>query len=441
MKKAIITICLPIVLAAGCSSDDNKGGTSLPASTTPHTADFNVDYPMTQARSTKRGICSNVRNPQFDIPTLSEGVGWYYNWSANVPTDNILALLRDFDMQFLPMTWNNSYNPEYIRIYKQLMPDAPYLLAYNEPNLTDQANMTPSQAAAKWGDIKALAKETGMKLISPAMNYGTLAGYSDPIKWMDEFLECDGVSLDDMYGIALHCYMPSVKALRDYIHLFEKYGKPIFLTEFCHATEIITNNETTQYRYLCDALNYLEIEPMVEGYAWFMDRASGDWAAVSLLNSSGSAPALTDMGKEYVYFSSFDTKKYYSIRQPIPAEHYSATSMTAAAAEAAPRVCPTTDETGILNLCDFYNVGSWVEYNVNIPVSGKFAIALRYNSSVRDSEFDISIDGKSVGVVILPKESVWKTLWLENVDISAGRHKLRLTLNDGRADFNWIYID
>ena len=440
---ALITI-LAMAATTGCTKDDSDNlGDGLGS----HSEDFNINYTIKQSRSSKRGICGDLALPQFDIPTIAEGVGWYYNWSSNCPSATMLALLPKYDMTFLPMAWNNNYNAAAIRSYKEAQPEAQFLLAYNEPNLTDQANMTPAQAAEKWGDLVALAEETGLKLISPALNYGTLENYHDPVQWFDEFLACEGVSLDDMYGIALHCYMPNVAALRSYIHLFEKYNKPIFLTEFCHANSSITNNTTSQLNYMCETVNYLEAEPMVEGYSWFMDRASGDWGAIAVFNNNASSPALTDLGKAYIYASSLDTDVYYGVREAIPAEHYCNNSLSESAANgetslaAAPHVGPSTDSTGVLELRDFYTVGSWVEYNVQLDESRTYALALRYNSPLRDSTFEISIDGEVVGEVTLPVGEGWKTHWLEGLNLTAGKHTMRITLTLGRANFNWFYFD
>lgn len=145
---ALITI-LAMAATTGCTKDDSDNlGDGLGS----HSEDFNVNYTIKQSRSSKRGICGDLALPQFDIPTIAEGVGWYYNWSSNCPSATMLALLPKYDMTFLPMAWNNNYNAAAIRSYKEAQPEAQFLLAYNEPNLTDQANMTPAQAAEKWGD-------------------------------------------------------------------------------------------------------------------------------------------------------------------------------------------------------------------------------------------------------------------------------------------------
>jgi len=66
------------------------------------------------------------------------------------------------------------------------------LLVLNEPNLTDQANRPPQQAADDWiiyeRIISDLANEgRDIKLVGPAMNWGTMSGYADPVIWLDAF--------------------------------------------------------------------------------------------------------------------------------------------------------------------------------------------------------------------------------------------------------------
>lgn len=115
---ALITI-LAMAATTGCTKDDSDNlGDGLGS----HSEDFNVNYTIKQSRSSKRGICGDLALPQFDIPTIAEGVGWYYNWSSNCPSATMLALLPKYDMTFLPMAWNNNYNAAAIRSYKEAQP-------------------------------------------------------------------------------------------------------------------------------------------------------------------------------------------------------------------------------------------------------------------------------------------------------------------------------
>ena len=153
-------------------------------------------------KSAKRGVSFDFKQAE-DLPPLSPSCSWAYNWGN---TQNAQAALwfDSNDMDFCPMAWNNTYNADAIRQYVQAHPKTKYLLGFNEPNLKDQCNMTPAEAAAHWGEVVALANELHVKLVSPAMNYGTLDGYSDPVKWLDEFFAQPGVSMADIDAIAVH---------------------------------------------------------------------------------------------------------------------------------------------------------------------------------------------------------------------------------------------
>lgn len=406
-----------------------------------HPDDFIIkEFKMKQARSDKRGVSGSFQM-ENDAALLGKGVSWSYDWSHNYPSYS--AQMDAQDMIFLPMVWNAGINEQQIINYAQDHPDAKYLLGYNEPNLTDQANMTPSQAAAAWPSLKAVAQKAGLKLISPALNYGTLPGYSDPEKWMDDFLACDGVSLDDFDGIALHCYMPNTPGMRAMIRKFDKYGKPIFMTEFCHANGTITNDVPTQISFMSDILNMLETDAAVGGYSWFIARATGSWAAISLLTSDVSHQALTDLGRLYVNFSTFDKTVWYKPGEAIPAEHYVAHNMSDVPASQGWKdvfgVRPATDQYGDLMLTA-YQTGAWVEYQIEVDKSQTYSLATRYLSSIMEGTFDLSVDGQVVKTIVYPKDEVWKTLWTD-LDLKAGKHTLRLTHKSGRTDINWFYLD
>lgn len=397
-----------------------------------------MEYTYKQARSPKRGLSfNNLSKP--DLELLSPGVCWIYNWGSST---SIASMLGDYDMTYYPMVWGGNPNESTIASTQERVPGCDMILAYNEPNLTDQANMTPTRASELWPNLVAVAEKLGMRLTSPAMNYGTLAGYSDPEVWLDEFYSKPGVSLDDVDATAAHCYMPSGEALKSFIRKFYKYGKPVYMTEFCHAQGSITNNVQSQMKFMCDALNYLENDDMVGGYSWFKERGGNTWSAISLLNINASNPELTDLGKVYVNFSTFDKTVYYAIGEAIPAEHYCNNSLAASANtdtwETAPHVKPTTDVTGILELCDFYAVGNWVEYQIDVANSGDYEMLLRYANPI-DGQFTLDIDGAETPIS-LPKtgdETTWRTASVP-VHIAAGKHTVRLTLTKGRANFNWF---
>ena len=369
-----------------------------------------------QAKSPKKGVSFDFgRFPVEDVQLLGPAITWSYNWAIDTQI-KAQEEFRKNSLDFCPMIWNGNWDFSRLRAYKQANPQTKYLLAFNEPNLTDQARMTPVQAAQQWPDVVAAAKELGLKLISPAMNYGTLPDYHDPYKWLDEFFACDGVSLDDVDGIAVHCYMGSPAALKNYINGFKKYGKPIWLTEFCNWDN---NNISalTQKNFLVNAITYLENDPDVFRYAWFIPRGNGDAQCHNSLITSKLPFELTELGEVFTKMSTFDKTVWYKPGNVIPAEHYSAV-------EGSVVLSPTSDGNGTLELSNLV-VGFWAEYQVEILQDGKYAFEVRYNNYL-DSNLELVIDGVVTVPLVLPNSNdTWKTESIE-LDFKEGRHVLRL---------------
>lgn len=374
-----------------------------------------LDHPSTMQKSAKRGVSFNFTNIQ-DLPLLSPAISWSYNWAND--QNSTSALWFDTNaMDFCPMCWNGSYSADKIRQYVQQHPNTKYLLGFNEPNLTDQCNMTPAQAAGPWQEVVALAKELNLKLISPAMNYGTLAGYHDPIKWFDEFFALPNVSLDDIHAIAIHCYMASPSAVKDYIKKFEKYGKPIWMTEFC-AWDPVPSNVEKQMDYMCSVLNHMEQNPHVERYAWFMPRTSGkvDSPPYMQLLTHGSPVELTPLGQIFTQFSSFDKNAYLALDKGVGAHQYIALK----------------DESISLRVTDnnqlyiqSFMQGQWIDYHVH--VQSKQPLQIEY-ASIVNSQVCISIDGVAQAIVDLPKTSDLQTITTLTTTVIPpfGNHTLRL---------------
>lgn len=417
MKRALILLAV-IGLFAACDKDNPEQG--------------KVTYTLTQAKSAKRGVSFNFGTlPDQDVPLLGSAISWSYNWSSQVPSDAVDAQFVKYGLDWCPMIWNGNYNPDNIRAYKRKHPEAQYILAFNEPNLKDQANMTPAQAAELWPPVVALAKELGMKIVSPALNYGTLEDYHDPVKWMDEFLACEGVSLDDMSAIALHCYMPSAGSVKGFIDKFEKYGKPIWLTEFCNGN---SNNisEDTQINYMCETLNMLEAHANVQRYAWFMPRGGFNSKWHDNLLTSEVPVELTPLGKVFVNFSTLDKSIYYGVDDVIPAEQYSSASGTV-------HLRPSTDESGVLEISELGKNGV-VEYQLNVAAAGTYKLVIRYKTYM-ESSFTVSLNGTEVASKSLPSTSKEWTTGHFAIDLPAGKSTLAITGTSGASiALNWMKI-
>ena len=161
--------------------------------------------PIRKPKSAKRGIAYNLADPRY-IAALADGVSWWYNWDPQrnpaIPTN----YQASYQMDYFPIIWNDNYNAAEIEQMLKTNPQIKYLLVINEPNLTDHANLTPSQAAAIWPGLEAISAHTGVKLVGPAMTWGTMPGYEDPVDWLDAFYTAYGNRAPQSDYLAFHWY-------------------------------------------------------------------------------------------------------------------------------------------------------------------------------------------------------------------------------------------
>ena len=420
MKWALLSAAMLMFMCSCSKPEEDPGYVWKP--------EDKVEYVTLQKKSTKRGVSFNLGDfPSNDIPLLGTGCSWSYNWGPGT-TEQAFSLFSRHEMEFCPMAWNAAWDEAAIRKLKVSHPECRYILAYNEPNLTDQANMTPSVAAKDWPRLVKAAKELNMKIVAPAMNYGTLSGYSEPWKWLDEFFAQPGVSLDDVDGIAVHCYMSHPSAMQWFIGEFKRYGKPIWLTEFCSWEGNVS--EKDQMKFMTEALHILESDEDVFRYAWFIPRSDGSPCHNNLLEAPEKG--LTPLGKIYVNMSTLDKTLWYKPGQVIPAEHYTGYSGSIS-------IAPTTDITGQLQISGLGRDNA-VEYQTELPENGDYTIEIRYNSEAV-SHLEFRLDGKEIGASQLPNTYIsWRNHKL-TLTMPKGRHTLRISgVEDSQAKINWIRI-
>lgn len=391
-------------------------------------------------RSPKRGV--GFSSPFFteDVALLSKAVSWVYNWGPN-PSSTLDAEFVNYTMDFVPMAWNASYDKNRIRTFVQSHPQCKYLLAFNEPNLSDQARMTPTEAAEKWPELKAFAAEVGLQLVSPAMNYGTLPGYSDPIKWLDEFFARPEVSKDDVCAIALHCYMGSAGAMKSFIDRFDKYGKKIWMTEFC-GWESPVNSAVDQLNYMSETILMLESDPRVERYAWFLARGNGsiDNKPWNQLLTKTEPYTLSSQGLIFEGLSSLDNSVWLNPEKHILMNTCSdVCSLADADALASPRFLPANDAYRTLCMTNFTS-GKWVEYQVEAE-KNLTAINLCYMAYSK-TKLQISIDGVAVTEIELPRcaDEQWQ-IATAKVALIKGKHHIRIENKSGNTNLHWMLFN
>jgi hypothetical protein len=290
INRYVMVVILSInFIVAGCGKKDS--------------APTQVENPPDQIeKSFKRGIVYDLTDPA-DLDTLKAGVSWWYNWYFE--TSAAADYYTRYQMEFMPMLWGgNTSEANMIKVKNFILghPEIKYLLVLNEPNLTDQANRTPAQAAADWIKYEAVindlaAQKRTVSLVGPAMTWGTMTDYWDPVVWLDAFYEAyrsaSGGRDPRIDYLAFHWYDFGLESQLDRL---KKYGKKIWVTEMANWNAQI-NSYDKQAQQMEQMVSVCEGREDVFRYAWFIGRGAED-RYTNLFNTDPGD--LNDLGKLYI---------------------------------------------------------------------------------------------------------------------------------------------
>lgn len=211
-------------------------------------------FPMFFARPNKSGAISATCGEQSEL-----GTSWSYNYSVQG---------QACDKSFTPMIWGESF-------VEYPVADSEWLLGFNEPEMANQANLTPEQAATLWRRIETLHPDK--KLVSPA----TLTGLHTT-DWLQRFYQ----SYLNQYGepprldaLAIHWYGWDAQNAIDSMNAIIEQARAwnisqVWLTEFAFLASSDTDlcwghSQSQESAEAQRFLNWLDNEPMITRYAWF----------------------------------------------------------------------------------------------------------------------------------------------------------------------------
>ncbi|MCA9744538.1 hypothetical protein KC734_23575, partial [candidate division KSB1 bacterium] len=134
-------------------------------------------------------------------------------------------------------------------------------------------------------------------LVGPAMNWGTMTGYADPIVWLDDFYaaykSANAGREPKIDYLAFHWYDYGLEAQLDRL---KKYGKKIWITEMANWNAQIDSYQK-QIQQMQDMVAICESRDDVFRYAWFIGRGAENKYS-NLFNSDPGE--LNNLGTLYV---------------------------------------------------------------------------------------------------------------------------------------------
>ncbi|MBN1516536.1 hypothetical protein JXA32_08195 [Candidatus Sumerlaeota bacterium] len=194
----------------------------------------------------KKGWCGSGA----DYPTMVEA-SWWYDWdNADTSTD---------DMEYVPMRHNLWWNA-YSNIVSKT--GSPHALGFNEPDSSDQADMTVAQCIEQWPYLEA----AGLRLGSPAPTDGGL-------DYLYEFLDSAETNNRRVDFVAVHMYKGGWSGSNVQYWLNDinvQGGKPIWVTEWnngCTWTGYDPADEDEQADIIQDFIDTMNGLNYVERYA------------------------------------------------------------------------------------------------------------------------------------------------------------------------------
>lgn len=207
----------------------------------------------------KRGVAYNDAS-LTDCFTDSPQITWGYNWGSASS-----GLSSKFS--YIPQLWSSS--SEFTQYWDQnakasIKAGSNTLFSFNEPDLSSQANMNPSDAAAAYKQYMEPYGSDSVKLCAPAVTNG---GGDMGLTWLQNFMDaCHDCQID---CVNVHWYDSAENT--DYFtsHIQNATeisgGKPVYVSEFG-----ATGSDDQISTFLTTVMDWMDKEDSVAGYAYFM---------------------------------------------------------------------------------------------------------------------------------------------------------------------------
>lgn len=194
---------------------------------------------------------------------------WYYNWGSSPTVDPLNADKKTYNQEYVPEKWGAG--GLWDGVYK--IQEASHLMGYNEPDHSEQSNVSVEKAIEEW----PLMMQTGMRLGSPATtNYSWLYNFMDKCKKLNYRVDY----------VVVHAYWGGMSASQWYNDLkaiHDRTGRPLWIKEWNNGANWTKENwpstQAEQYakqlRDLTAIVHMLDTCSFIERYSiynWVEDK-------------------------------------------------------------------------------------------------------------------------------------------------------------------------
>ena len=272
-------------------------------------------YPSLTAKKGFDMVATRWPGPDWKASLTSLNPSWFYTWGTSILEDGDVSQKPD-GVEFAPMKWGPWGDFDAMAVHLTNLKEigvANYVMGFNEPDSSSQADMTVEEAIGYWQYLM----QPGTPLVSPGCVHADS-------QWMKNFMaQAQALNYPVDY-VAVHWYGgASADSLLNHLQsIYNLYGLPIWVSEFGVADWSASWPNTPNryspeqiYTVMAEMLWRLEKKNYIKRYAWFS-------AAPDLYTPLGTSSlfeddwtTLTPLGKMYAAFDGDvdgpDTETWY----------------------------------------------------------------------------------------------------------------------------------
>lgn len=264
------------------SSSAASSVATFATSTSAYVAASSAASTSSSSSGSKRGLSYNDAS-YTELFSGYDALTWAYNWASTADGS------VESSLEYVPLLWGSaSYDTWSANAQSAIDSGSSHLLAFNEPDMTSQADMSVSDAVTGYQTYMNPFSGSA-ELGSPAVTNSEESG--EGLEWLESFLEeCNGAC--DIDFVVIHWYADYTATdnfkthVTDTIDLAANYGiSKVWITEFQAS-----GTDAQQQEFMDEILPWLDEQSAVERYAYFMCK-------VDILLASDTS--VSDLGVTY----------------------------------------------------------------------------------------------------------------------------------------------